>query len=65
MNRMQAVALVQYLQRCHSIIPTTGAEWDAIRPALEIVEAVANGRLELVEKKPEPTEVRATATSPP
>jgi hypothetical protein len=62
MNRMQAVALVQYLQRCVGIIPTTGAEWDGIRPALEVIEAVANGRMELVEgKNPMPAEVRSAA----
>jgi len=61
MTRNQAAALVLYLQRCVGIIPTTGAEWDGIRPALEVIESVANGRLELVEKKPEPTEVRNAA----
>jgi hypothetical protein len=64
MNRQQAAALVMYLQRCVGIIPTTGAEWDGIRPALEVIEAVANGRLELMEKKPEPMEVKAQAMPP-
>jgi len=61
MNRQQAAALVMYLQRCVGIIPTTGAEWDAIRPALEIIEAVANGRMELVGKNPMPAEVKSAA----
>jgi hypothetical protein len=61
MTRLQAVALAQYLQRCINIIPTTGGEWDMIRQALGVIENVANGRVELVEKKPEPTEVRKDA----
>lgn len=62
MNRQQAIALVQYLQRAHGLIPTTGAEWELIRQSLEIIEHVANGRVELVaQKPPEPTEVRGTA----
>lgn len=62
MNRQQAIALVQYLQRAHGLIPTTGAEWEFIRQALETIEHVANGRAEMVIQRPaEPTEVRGTA----
>jgi len=49
-NRQQAVALIMYLQRCVSIIPTTGNEWDSIRSALSVIESVANGQMELVTK---------------
>ena len=48
MNRVQASALAQYLNRCISIIPTTGAEWDLIRSLLPAIEACANGQLQLV-----------------
>lgn len=62
MNRQTAIALVQYLQRAHGLIPTTGAEWEFVRQGIEIIENVANGRVELVEKKPEPTEVKQNAS---
>jgi len=53
MNRQQATALVMYLNRCVSIVPTVPVEWDAIRSVLPTIEQVANGQLELVEKQPE------------
>jgi len=62
MNRPQAIAIIQYISRAHGIIPTTGAEWDMIRPGLEVLERVANGRTELKEAKPEPTEVMKDAS---
>lgn len=61
MNRQQAIGLVQYLSRAHGLIPTTGAEWELVRQSLEIIENVANGRIELIERKPEPTEVKQNA----
>lgn len=45
MERQHAVALVMYLNRANGIIPTTGAEWEAIRAALPMIEALANGRV--------------------
>jgi hypothetical protein len=62
MTRPQAIAIIQYISRAHGIIPTTGAEWDMIRPGLEILERAANGRTELKEAKPEPTEVKQEAS---
>ncbi len=62
MTRQQAVALVQYLSRAHGLIPTTGAEWEFVRQGIEVIENVANGRTELIVKKPEPTEVRNAAS---
>ena len=62
MNRQQAVALVQYLARAHGLIPATGAEWELIRQSFMVLENVANGRVELVERRPEPTEVRDAAS---
>jgi hypothetical protein len=62
MNRNQAIALVQYISRAHQMIPTTGAEWELIREALTVIENVANGRVELVEKQPAPQEVRNAAS---
>jgi len=62
MKRQHAIALIQYLQRAHGLIPTTGAEWELIREGLSVIENVANGRVELIEKKPEPTEVFHTAS---
>ena len=62
MTRQQAVVLIQYISRAHGMIPTTGAEWDIIRTAIDVIEGVANGRIELVEKKPEPQEVRHNAS---
>ena len=56
MNRQQAVAFIQYLQRCVSIIPTTGAEWDMMRGALTAIEEVANGKYELAPKSESPKE---------
>jgi len=44
MTRQQAIALIQYISRCHGMIPTTGAEWDIIRGVLESLESVANDR---------------------
>ena len=62
MNRNHAIALIQYLSRAHQMIPTTAAEWEIIREVVGIIENVANGRVELVEKKPEPQEVRNAAS---
>jgi hypothetical protein len=62
MTRQQAIALIQYISRAHGMIPTTGAEWDIIRGAVEVVENVANGRVELVEKQPTPQEVKSGST---
>jgi len=44
MSRQSAVALIIYLQKAHGMVPTTGQEWTALQNALQIVEAVANGR---------------------
>jgi hypothetical protein len=59
MNRNQAIALIQYISRAHGLIPTTGQEWEIIRESLTVIENVANGRVELVEKQPAPQEVRS------
>jgi len=61
MTRQHAIALIQYLQRAHGLIPTTGAEWELIREGLATIENVANGRVELTEMRPEPTEVRTAS----
>ena len=61
MTRPQAIALIQYLQRAHGLIPTTGAEWELIREGLTVIENVASGRVELTETRPEPTEVRTAS----
>jgi hypothetical protein len=42
MNRAQAVALIQYLNRAIGIVPTTGLEWDTLRGALVEIEKIAN-----------------------
>ena len=47
MKRQHAIALIQYISRAHGLIPTTGAEWDIIREAVELIENVANGKCEL------------------
>lgn len=47
MNQQQAAALVMYLNRAISIIPTTGVEWSTLEPALKTLEDVANGRIEI------------------
>ena len=62
MNRQIAIAIIQYISRAHGIIPTTGAEWDAMRPGLELLERIANGRAEVTETKPEPVEVKHSAS---
>lgn len=41
-----------YLNKCIGIIPTTGLEWGNIAAMLPMIEAVANGRMELVPKEP-------------
>ena len=61
MTRPQAIALIQYLHRAHGQILTTGSEWELVREAVAVIENVANGRIELTEKKPEPTEVRTAS----
>lgn len=60
MNQQQAAALVMYLQRAIGIIPTTGAEWTTLEPALKIVEAVANGRMTLNPEQVKPHPVSET-----
>jgi hypothetical protein len=62
MNRNHAIALIQYISRAHQMIPTTGAEWEIIREALTVIENVANGRTELVERQPSPQEVTNAAS---
>jgi hypothetical protein len=44
MTRQQAIAIIQYISRCHGIIPTTGAEWEIVREALTALENTANGK---------------------
>jgi|KBSMisStaDraftv2_1062788.scaffolds.fasta_scaffold1730486_1 hypothetical protein len=57
MEQRSAVALIMYLQRAHSIIPTTGAEWMALSEAMGVVEQVANGRITLEAKPASPPKV--------
>lgn len=56
MKRQEAAALVVYLQRAHAIVPTTGAEWNAIQGALTTIEGVANGFIEVDARPPKAVE---------
>lgn len=60
MNRQQAFALVNYINRSLSIIPTTGAEWTTLSGGLSTIESVANG-LVTIEIKPIGAEATETA----
>jgi hypothetical protein len=42
MDRQAAIALIVYLQRGMGVVPTTGAEWDAVRRAVSELERIAN-----------------------
>lgn len=42
MDRQAAIALIVYLQRGFGVVPTTGAEWDAVRRAISEIERIAN-----------------------
>jgi hypothetical protein len=44
MTRQQAIAIIQYISRAHGLIPTTGAEWDIIREAVQVLENAANDK---------------------
>ena len=47
MNRQHATALIMYLQKAHAVVPTTGAEWDSVRGALDVIAQLANGQITL------------------
>jgi hypothetical protein len=50
-----AIALIGYLNRAIGFVPTTGAEWDAIRSFLPMLSAVASGeRVIMPPPAPEP-----------
>lgn len=56
MERQVAASLILYLQKAYQIVPTTGAEWDAVSRGITILENVANGRV-MMEQKPFETPV--------
>lgn len=53
-ERQSAVALIMYLQRAHSIIPTTGTEYSALQPLVSILEKIANGQAQYGEVAGDP-----------
>ena len=50
------MALLMYIQRALPIVPTTGADWMAVLPAINVLEGVANGKFELEQKPIKPAE---------
>jgi len=46
-----ARALIMYLQRALPVVPTTGIEWMNAQAAIEALEKIANGQLELEAKR--------------
>jgi hypothetical protein len=55
-TRQSAMALLMYIQRALPIVPTTGADWMAVLPAINVLEGVANGKFELEQKPIKPAE---------
>jgi hypothetical protein len=51
MKQQEAIALIIYLQRASSIVPTTGNEWNVIASGIKLIEDIANGKVE-IEVKP-------------
>jgi hypothetical protein len=59
MDQNSLVLLLTYIRRSMGIAPTTGAEWEAVRSCLAILEGSVNGALTIeVKPAPAPTTTR-------
>jgi hypothetical protein len=56
MKQQEAIALIMFLQRASTIVPTTGSEWGTISQALRLIEDIANGKVEIEVKPVGPAE---------